>query len=278
MPPKRFALAVLVMAPLALAPFGVTGFAVASAQDEIQELPGPRGPPDGERGPKGPRTPRQERGTFLSPAGEPYRSEPGQPYPSAIWFAKADADHDGKLTRDEFKADFERFFRTLDTNHDGVLDSFEVQDYEHNVAPEILSVFERPAGPGADEAGPGGGRRRGGGGGPPGGGAPGNNSQDAKANAAAMRLQMQGARAFSLLPTSEPVAGADADLDGKVSLAEFKTAADRRFDLLDKKKLGYLMLADLPRTPDQISIEGKKPNPQAASGQTAPPAGPPPKP
>ena len=215
---------------------------------------------------------------FLSPAGEPYRSEPGQPYPSAIWFAQADADHDGKLTRTEFKADFERFFQTLDGNHDGVLDSFEIQDYEHNVAPEILSVFERPVGAGGDQTGPGGGRRRGGGGGgPPGGGAPGNGSQDAKANAAAMRLQMQGARAFGFLSISEPVAGADADIDGKVSLAEFKAAADRRFDLLDKKKLGYLTLADLPRTPDQIAIEGKKPNPQAVA-PTAAAAGPPSKP
>ena len=32
---------------------------------------------------------------FVSPSGEPFRSRPGEPYPVAVWFAQADADHDG---------------------------------------------------------------------------------------------------------------------------------------------------------------------------------------
>jgi hypothetical protein len=76
-----------------------------------------------------------------------------------------------------------------------------------------------------------------------------------------MRLIAQGAAAYSLLSIAEPVAGADMDLDGKISLAEFRAAADRRFQLLDTKQLGYLTLGGLPRTPEQIAVEGKKPKP-----------------
>ena len=57
---------------------------------------------------------------------------------------------------------------------------------------------------------------------------------------------------------SEPVSSADLNFDGKISLAEFMTAADRRFDQLDKDRLGYLTLATLPQTPEQIGVEGKK--------------------
>jgi len=41
---------------------------------------------------------------FLSPMGEPFRAEAGKPYPSAVWFAGADKNHDGYLSRAEVKA------------------------------------------------------------------------------------------------------------------------------------------------------------------------------
>ena len=53
----------------------------------------------------------------------------------AVWFRGADANGDGKLTRDEFVADAARFFAKLDTNHDGVIDGFELKAYETEVAP-----------------------------------------------------------------------------------------------------------------------------------------------
>src|SRR5262252_202272 len=59
---------------------------------------------------------------FISPAGEPFRGENGL----AAWFAGADADHDGALTYTEFEADAMRFFKSLDVNHDGQLDGFEI--------------------------------------------------------------------------------------------------------------------------------------------------------
>jgi len=44
----------------------------------------------------------------------------------------------------------------------------------------------------------------------------------------------------SLLSEPEPVSGADVNLDSHITLAEWLAAADRRFDMLDTKHLGYL--------------------------------------
>ena len=65
----------------------------------------------------------------------------------------------------------------------------------------------------------------------------------------------QGAALFSLINEPEPVAAADTEFDGRITQAEFATAADRRFDLLDTKHQGYLTLATLPKTPVQAAIE-----------------------
>jgi hypothetical protein len=94
------------------------------------ERGGPGGP--GERGEAGPRP-----WLFVSPAGEPFRAGPGEPYPVAAWFKAADANGDGKLTRDEFVADAARFFEKLDRNHDGVIDGLELKAYETEVLPEL---------------------------------------------------------------------------------------------------------------------------------------------
>lgn len=196
---------------------------------------------------------------FISPAGKPYRARPGEPYPVALWFAEADANHDGKLTRDEMRADAAAFFRTLDTNHDGVIDGFEVQAYEQTVAPEILPHIDNlRAGEGFDPnvdladqrntEGPGSsgrgssGRGRGG-------------FQMSQPREPKGETGTQGAAVYSLINQPEPVAAADADFDGKITLAEFEAAADRHFDILDTKEQGYLTLAGLPKTPIQLMIE-----------------------
>ena len=57
---------------------------------------------------------------FISPMGEPFRAPISQPYPSATWFAGADANHDGVLSREEFRADALRFFKLLDVTKDGL--------------------------------------------------------------------------------------------------------------------------------------------------------------
>jgi len=178
---------------------------------------------------------------FISPAGKPFRAAAGRPYPVAAWFAEADADHDGKLTREEFRADFAAFFKLLDVNHDGFIDGQEIARYEQEVAPDVLPRLAQA------QQGEARGERSGG---------------DPRRLAEAPRLKngdfYDGAPEFSLLNVSEPVSSADLNFDGKISLAEFMTAADRRFDQLDKDRLGYLTLATLPQTPEQIGVEGKK--------------------
>jgi len=191
---------------------------------------------------------------FISPAGKPYRAPIGQPYPVAAWFAAADADHDGKLTLEEFRNDAETFFHELDANHDGIIDGFEVQAYEQKVAPEILPRVEGlAAGEGMDLS-LGRAPDRNGGGQP----VIGSNGAARRAGAgrqAAGDRITQGAGLFSLLNEPEPVAAADASFDGKITLKEFLAAADRRFTALDTKSQGYLTLADLPKTPVQDAIE-----------------------
>ena len=113
---------------------------------------------------------------FISLAGQPFRGEPGEPYPIARWFAQVDRNGDRRIDRAEVRADAATFFHTLDRNQDGVLDSFEV---------------------------------------------------------------------------AEPVASADAALDGKITLPEFLGAVDRRFEAVDVKHRGSLSLTDLPKTPVQ---------------------------
>ena len=183
--------------------------------------PRPDGPPPGEdAGPGG----GPQRRLFISPFGEPFRGGGGL----EAWFVRTDADHDGALTRPEFRADAVAFFKRLDANHDGRIDGFETQDYERVIAPEITTF---------SFGGEGRGGRRGGGGpamrGMPGGGG------------------LQGAARFSLINEPQPVSGADLDLDGKVTLDEWMRAAGRRFDLLDKAQTGRLTRETLPPLPGQ---------------------------
>ncbi|WP_293678206.1 hypothetical protein [uncultured Phenylobacterium sp.] len=173
------------------------------------------GGPDEQDAPRGPRSQ-----LFISPSGQPFRAPAGQPYPAAAWFAAADADHDGRLTRDEFRADAEAWFRTIDADADGEVSMPEVTRWEETIVPEITR---------ATFGGYGGGALR-------------RNRLDTRA---------QGAAGYSVVNEPHPIRGADADFSMGVSRAEWRAAADRRFDLLDEDKDGALLLAGLPRTPTQ---------------------------
>lgn len=161
---------------------------------------------------------------FISPSGEPFRGEDG----FGRWLAQADTDHDGGVTLAEFRADAQHSFKFLDTSGDGVIDGFEMQHYEREVVPEIGTL--------TFEDGPSGRRRRFGG---RGGGS--GDQQAARAPAAGR----EGAARYSLLNEAEPVAVADANLDGKVTLAEWLAITDRRFIRLDHDKSGRLTRASL---------------------------------
>ncbi|MEO6341420.1 MAG: EF-hand domain-containing protein [Caulobacteraceae bacterium] len=184
---------------------------------------------------------------FISPAGQPFRGKPGEPYPVTTWFAAADRDHDGRLSREEFRQDADGFFRILDANHDGVIDGFEVADYERVIAPEILPRLgglragegmdlrlDKDRGRGGFDGGDGGGRQQ---------------------RAVASDRMLQGAGLFGLVADPEPVSAADADLSGKITAEEWRLITDRRFTALDKTSLGYLTLDLLPKTPAQKIYE-----------------------
>ena len=204
----------------------------ACASDE------PKGRPDG---------PKPVR-LFISPSGEPFRGEGGLPR----WFAQVDADHDGAVTLAEFRADAQNSFKVLDTNHDGVIDGFEMQAYEHDIVPEIgLLSFDEGGEAGERRARRGGGGTGGRGGGPARTRDGGGSHVDPEAllrqqsTARVPTAGRDGAARFSLLNEPQPIAAADADLDGKVTLAEWMAMTDRRFAKLDYQKTGRLTLASL---------------------------------
>ena len=166
---------------------------------------------------------------FLSPMGEPFRAGPNDPYPSALWFAQADADHDGKLSRAEMLADADRFFGKLDKDHDGEITPDENRVYEDQIAPEIRSQVGREDDPL---------------------GYP----KPAKVNKHAKPMP-EGAGRWSSLPIPQPVIAADADMNRAVTRAEFRAAASERFDKLDTAEHHYLTLDGLPKTPMQALAE-----------------------
>lgn len=196
------------------------------------------------------------RQLFVAPMGEPFRAPSGAPYPSAAWVAEADRDKDGAIDRSEFLDDARRFFRTIDRDHDGRLTPEEVIAYEHDVAPEIALYSARPGLQLGDSADAGRGRS----------GSVltdllGSNGDESNYGGP------MGAGRYAWLNIPEPVASADADVDRLVSEAEFLASAGRRFDVLTQGR-GMLRLADLAKTPAQMSLEGPcRPRPKPRKGR-----------
>jgi hypothetical protein len=166
------------------------------------------------------------------------------------WFARANLTHDGRLTEAQFQADAASFFNALDANHDGVIDGFELQHYERDVAPEINPEIQGlQFGEGMDlalgsdrqEQGPMIGRSR--------------NTPKEGARELAGDRRPEGAGLYGLLNEPEPVAAADLSFNSRITLPEFLETNDRRFHALDPKGLGYLTLEGLPKTPAQTVLE-----------------------
>lgn len=160
-------------------------------------------------------TPRRAGRAFMSPMGEPFFGRTPGEDGLVVWFAQADANHDGVLTVDEMKADAQRFFESLDVNHDGEIDPDEITRYETVVAPQlrvrpIVTSEDLPGG-----------------------------ERDVQYD------DESSAGRFGLLKIPEPVASADSNWNRGVSADEFRKAASDRFQLLDVAHSGRLTLAGL---------------------------------
>jgi hypothetical protein len=158
---------------------------------------------------------------FISPMGEPFRGDAGRAALIAAWFNGADTNHDGKLSLAEFRADADRFFTTLDSNHDDEIDPDELDRYENKIAPEI--------GAGTGFSG------------------------------SSIFNGALGAAHYGMLDLPEPVASADSDFNRGVSRVEFQRAATFRFRALDFDHHGQLTLASLPARPPKIAPHKEEP-------------------
>lgn len=176
--------------------------------------------------------PDPPEGLFISPAGEPFRARPGQPYPLPTWFNRADADQNGSLTFTEFEKDALAFFDVVDMNKDGRITGVESQYYESRIAPEILVDTPRT---GRRASGPGGRRVR--------------SLSPRRQTNAQLRPPRKGAGFFSLLNEPQPVAGSDGDFNTIVTRDEWSAAARRRFGRLDANADRMLKLDELPTPP-----------------------------
>jgi hypothetical protein len=172
--------------------------------------------------------------TYIAPLGAPVRTD-GRTDPMGVWFAQADADHDGRLTVAELQADGDRFFATLDKDASGEIDPQEMSDYENFTAPE-LKLYQ----PGQDQRG--------------------HDRKERKALKTAARQRADyeapyGAGLWASLNIPEPVNSADFDINRGVSKAELEQAAVKRFPLLDTAHRGYLTYDTLPKSPAQKEID-----------------------
>ncbi|WP_419724214.1 EF-hand domain-containing protein [Sphingomonas sp. HT-1] len=181
-------------------------------------------PPGGAGGPGGPGGPGGgPRGAlFISPMGEPFRGKPDGPAPKDAWFDGADANHDGALTLDEFRADAVRWFKILDRKADGEVDPGDIEVYETVLAPEARGGGFEGGGPAL--------------------------SSDGKEKTAAVGSTriLSGLARFNYLGSPEPVTAADMTLNGGVTPNEFLSAAKRRFDMLDTDHDGRITKKELP--------------------------------
>lgn len=174
---------------------------------------------------------------YMSLMGEPYWTDAAGVHPFDQWLKTADQDGDGAISSVEFRSDAEAFFASLDLNDDKIIDADEMRAYEQlapgrtraagggakmpsSARPKATSSAPVPKGEVALVTG---------------GDAP-----------SATRIHPGGGRInFSEVP--QPVAMADANLDRRVTLDEFRKTAGRRFANYDGNKDGQLTRKELRR-------------------------------
>lgn len=160
--------------------------------------------------------------------GEPFRARSASDDTFVKWFRQADRNRDGTITLDEMQADAERFYATLDTDHDGEIGPEELIRYEWEIAPDIQVMSKTRPAPGQSSAT-----------------ARQDEDEDGNRRRKGNDYGLQGAARYALLNIPEPVAAADANFDRGITLAEFRNAAVRRFRILDRERQGRLTLAEL---------------------------------
>ena len=211
------------------------------------------GGPDGQyKGGGGPRG-----RLFISPMGEPFRSEKGGTDPVDLWFQQADTNHDGALSRDEFQKDAARWFAALDRGHDGEIDPDDIEYYETVLAPEIRVGGGGGGGGGRGGMRGGGGRgggghrggggMGGGGGHHGGGGSGGDEAGEQSGGQTRVTEGKQGAARYGFFDYPEPITVADTNFNRGIDPMEFRKAADDRFDMLVRGHDGLIHRADLPK-------------------------------
>lgn len=201
---------------------------------------------------------------FISPFGEPFTAEPGQPWPVADWFLGADENLDGAVTFEEFSADGQRWFARLDADRDGRLNQTELLAYEQSLR-GLGGMGRGGEGPGGGPPGP----ERG-----PGGMAfalPESDARTAVLGVAPQQggpggqMRRDGGRgrpgSYGLIAEAgffnlpQPVKSADVNVDQRVTAEEWANATQRWFLSLDTDQDGKLTLAALPKTPLQAQAE-----------------------
>ncbi len=200
---------------------------------------------------------------FISPMGEPFRAHTPSDDTLADWFRRADQNHDGALSVDEMQADAERFFATLDADHNDVIDPDELINYEWEIAPDIQVMSRTKRAPGDAAA-----NRRSAGAPSTAGDAGWRSDEDDADDPGEGRGRghrgkrdegLQGASRYGLLNIPEPVAAADTNFDRGISLDEFREAARNRFKLLDSLNQGRLTLEALEQRRSALLLAGRHP-------------------
>lgn len=171
---------------------------------------------------------------FFSPSGETFRAPLKDPYPVVLWFDAADTDKDGALSLEEYMADADRFFAVVDRDGKGVITSPDNSNYENTLSPDILGFSPLVTQPKVRERA----------------------EDQAMSPTGPQRYvkRIVGAAQFSLINEPQPIRGADANLDFRVTRDEWTQTSMQRFTLLDADKDNRLTLAELPQTPLQIGL------------------------
>lgn len=180
---------------------------------------------------------------FFAPSGEPFRAFGDDPDPKLTWFRQADADADGKLSFEEFEADFLRFVDTLDTDGNGEIGLAERTHYETEIAPETHSGTWT----GGIEGEP---RRTSRADAQPGTSGLGSLIERAPSRQQRYRQIPVGAARYDMLGLPQPVAAMDIRVRGRISIQDAQDSANLRYSLLDTDDRGYLTYDTLPPAGD----------------------------